>query len=110
VQLNGDKTEVPGVEIVDSMDGSGSWGEAPTVRERMQAEGLSSGMVVRDPPHMLRRRCTWGAVLRGTGLSFALVSTIPTWWPGWRSPEVAGSVGNEVLKLGYYVVKYRCVL
>ena len=77
-----DAVVVPGVEIVDSMDERGSWGEALAVRARMQAEGLRSVMVVGDPP----------------------------WRPGWRwwrNPEASGFVGNEVLKLGYYVVRYR---
>ncbi len=67
-------------------------------------------MVVSDPPHMLRLRYTWGSVLRGTGLAYTLVATSPPWWPGWRwwrTTESASFVGNEVLKLGYYVVRYR---
>ena len=84
--------------------------EAVTVRERMQAEGLRTVMVVSDPPHMLRLRYTWGSVLRGTGIDYTLVATAPPWWPGWRwwrNPGASDFVGNEVLKLGYYVVRYR---
>ena len=102
--------KVPSVDIVDSMDGRGSWGEALAVRERMQAEGLHTVMVVSDPPHMLRLRYTWGSILRGTGLDYTLVATTPPWWPGWRwwrNPSASDFVGNEVLKLGYYVVRYR---
>ena len=105
--------QVPGVEFVNSMHapgGPGSSGEAQVVRQRMQAEGLRSVMVVSDPPHMLRLRYTWGSVLRGTGLHYTLVATTPPWWPGWRwwrTTESASFVGNEVLKLGYYVVRYR---
>ena len=102
--------KVPSVDIVDSMDGRGSWGEALAVRERMQAEGLHTVMVVSDPPHMLRLRYTWGSILRGTGLDYTLVATTPPWWPGWRwwrNPGASDFVGNEVLKLGYYVVRYR---
>jgi len=105
--------QVPGVEFVDSMQapgGAGSWGEAQVVRQRMQAEGLRSVMVVSDPPHMLRLRYTWGSVLRGTGLHYTLVATTPPWWPGWRwwrNPGASDFVGNEVLKLGYYVLRYR---
>jgi hypothetical protein len=105
------QARVPGVEIVDSMPASsGSWGEALAVRELMKAEGLRSVMVVSDPPHMLRLRYTWGSVLRGTGLDYTLVATAPPWWPGWRwwrNPGASDFVGNEVLKLGYYVVRYR---
>jgi hypothetical protein len=48
--------------------------------------------------------------LRGTGLDYTLVATTPPWWPGWRwwrNPGASDFVGNEVLKLGYYVVRYR---
>ena len=105
--------QVPGVEFVNSMHapgGPGSSGEAQVVRQRMQAEGLRSVMVVSDPPHMLRLRYTWGSVLRGSGLRYTLVATTPPWWPGWRwwrNPGASDFVGNEVLKLGYYVVRYR---
>jgi uncharacterized SAM-binding protein YcdF (DUF218 family) len=112
-QIADAEARVPGVEIVDSMPApgsSGSWGEALAVRERMQAEGLRTVMVVSDPPHMLRLRYTWGSVLRGTGIDYTLVATAPPWWPGWRwwrNPGASDFVGNEVLKLGYYVVRYR---
>ena len=104
------RAKVPGVVILDSTPEIGSWGEALAVRERMQAKGLRSVMVVSDPPHMLRLRYTWGSVLRGTGMDYSLVATNPPWWPGWRwwrNEEASGFVGNEVLKLGYYVVRYR---
>ena len=104
------QSRLPGVEIVDSTPAQGSWGEAMAVRERMQAEGLRSVVVVSDPPHMLRLRYTWASIFRGTGLDYTLVATSPPWWPGWRwwrNAEASGFVGNEVLKLGYYVVRYR---
>ena len=109
-QIKDAQTKVPGLEIVASTQGSGSWGEAISVRERMQARGLRTVMVVSDPPHMLRLRYTWGSVFRGTGLQYTLVATSPPWWPGWRwwrNPQASAFVGNEVLKLGYYLVKYR---
>ncbi len=102
--------KVPGAEIVNSLQAPGSWGEALTVRKRMQAQGLRSVMVVSDPPHMLRLRYTWGSIFGGTDLDYTLVATSPPWWPGWRwwrDPEASGFVGKEVLKLGYYVVRYR---
>jgi uncharacterized SAM-binding protein YcdF (DUF218 family) len=112
-QISDVKATAPGVEIVGSTTApgsSGSWGEAIAVRQLMQAEGLRSVMVVSDPPHMLRLLYTWGSVLRGTGLHYTLVATTPPWWPGWRwwrNPEASDFVGKEVLKLGYYVVRYR---
>lgn len=104
------KEKVPGVEIMDSLHAPGSWGEALEVRMHMQSAGLRSAMVVSDPPHMLRLRYTWGSVFRSTGLDYTLVATSPPWWPGWRwwrNPDASDFVGNEVLKLGYYVVRYR---
>jgi hypothetical protein len=101
---------VPEVEVVACMPAPGSWGEAKVVSERMQAEGMRSVMVVSDPPHMLRLRYTWGSILRGTGLHYTLVATTPPWWPGWHwwaSLDAAQFVGSEVLKLGYYMAKYR---
>jgi hypothetical protein len=112
-QIADAQARVPGVEIVDSMPApgsSGSWGEALAVRQLMQAGGLRTVMVVSDPPHMLRLRYTWGSVLRSTGIVYTLVATTPPWWPGWRwwrNPSASDFVGNEVLKLGYYVVRYR---
>jgi hypothetical protein len=109
-EISDAQATVPGLEIVDSTPATGSWGEAMAVRELMKAEGLRSVMVVSDPPHMLRLRYTWGSVLRGTGLDYTLVATNPPWWPGWRwwrNPGASDFVGNEVLKLGYYVVRYR---
>ncbi len=98
------------VNVVGTLPARGSWGEALAVRDLMRAEGLHSAMVVSDPPHMLRLRYTWGSILRGTGLDYTLVATNPPWWSGWRwwhSPQASDFVGSEVLKLGYYVVKYR---
>lgn len=109
-QISDARASIPGVEIVDAMDGRGSWGEAMAIRRRMEAEGLRTVMVVSDPPHMLRLRYTWGSVLRGTGLRYTLVATSPPWWPGWRwwrNPSASDFVGNEVLKLGYYLLRYR---
>jgi hypothetical protein len=110
VQISDAQATMSGVEVLDSTPATGSWGEAMAVRQLMQADGLSSVMVVSDPPHMLRLRYTWGSILRGTGLDYTLVATSPPWWPGWRwwrNPGASDFVGNEVLKLGGYVVKYR---
>ena len=45
------------------------WGEAITMRARMEAEGWRSVLVVSDPPHMLRLRYTWGSIFRGSNLT-----------------------------------------
>lgn len=101
---------VPGVVFMGGVAVRNSWDEAVAIRDRMRAAGLRSVMVVSDPPHMLRLRYTWGSILRGTGLDYTLVATSPPWWPGWRwwsNPQASSFVGNEVLKLGGYVLKYR---
>lgn len=102
--------KVPRVEIIDSFAAHNSWGEAKTVRARMEAEGLRSVMVVSDPPHMLRLRYTWGSIFRGSDLDYNLIATSPPWWSDWgwwQNRTAAIFVRNEVLKLGYYVVHYR---
>ena len=109
-ELRDARATVPEVVVVACMPAPSSWGEAQAVRERMLTDGVHSVLVVSDPPHMLRLDYTWGAVLGGTGLRYTLVATSPAWWPGWRwwmSPDAWGFVGSEVLKLGYYLLKYR---
>jgi uncharacterized SAM-binding protein YcdF (DUF218 family) len=104
------QARVPGMEVMDAPLVRSSWDEAKAIRARMQAEGLRSVMVVSDPPHMLRLRYTWGSIFRGTDLDYTLIATNPPWWPDWRwwrNPGSVYSVGSEVVKLGYYVVKYR---
>ena len=86
-----------------------SWQEAQAVRARMQANGWKSVLVVSDPPHMLRLRYVWASNFRGTGLTYTLVATDPPWWSAWRwwrTKQASDFVGDEVLKLGYYVLRY----
>jgi len=109
-QVRDVRASLPGVEVMDATPAPGSWGEAQAVRQRMVAEGLRSVLLVSDPPHMLRLRYAWGANFQGTGLFYQLVATTPPWWTGWRwwrNPGASDFVGNEVLKLGCYVLKYR---
>ena len=98
-----------GVGIWSDVQPRGSWGEAKTTRERMQAHGWKSVLVVSDPPHMLRVKYAWASNLRGTGLTYTLIATNPPWWSAWRWWRTRGAadfVGDEVLKLGYYVLRY----
>lgn len=108
-QIKDAKSMLPDTEIVDSAPAPGSWGEAVAVRDLMQARGFRSVMVVSDPPHMLRLLYTWGSIFRGTGLEYSLVATNPTWWSDWgwwRNRQASDFVSNEVLKLGYYLMKH----
>lgn len=101
---------LPGVEIWDDIFPGNSWGEAQATRARMQAKGWRTVLVVSDPPHMLRVRYSWASQFRGSDLSYTLVASNPPWWSAWRwwaNTSASDFVGNEVLKLGYYVVRYR---
>ena len=101
---------LPGVEIWDDVLPGNSWGEAEAARARMQANDWHSVLVVSDPPHLLRLRYTWASIFRGTDLAYTLIASNPPWWSAWRwwqNPQSAGFVDSEVLKLGYYVVRYR---
>ena len=103
-------TDAPGVVFWDDVLPGNSWGEAKAARDRMQANGWRTAMVVSDPPHLLRVDYAWSSNFRGTDLSYTLVATNPPWWSAWRwwgDPQSSRFVEAEVLKLGYYVVRYR---
>ena len=104
------KTRFPDAMVWKDVLPGNSWGEAKTTRTRMQANGWKSVLVVTDPPHMLRVRYAWASNFFGSDLHFVLVAANPTWWSTWRwwqNPQSARFVGEEMLKLGYYVVRYR---
>lgn len=108
--LSDARAHVPQVIVWEDLLQKNSWGEAQAARDRMRAAGYKSAMVVSDPPHMLRLLYSWGSVFRGTDLRYTLVATNPAWWPRWKwwsDPSAAAFVRSEVLKLGYYVLKYR---
>lgn len=101
---------LPVVEFWDDVKPRNSWGEAQTVRGWMQAQGWRSVLVVTDPPHLLRAQYTWASNFRGADMDFTLVAADPTWWSTWRWWDNRKSihfVENEVLKMGYYLVRYR---
>jgi uncharacterized SAM-binding protein YcdF (DUF218 family) len=98
------------VQIWDTVVPRNSWGEAKATRAHMLANGWHTALVVSDPPHLLRVGYAWSSNFLGTGLSYTLIATQPAWWRAWRwwvDPQSAAFVGDEVLKLGYYVVRYR---
>lgn len=101
---------LPGVLIWDDVVPANSWGEAKAGRSRMQANGWRTALVVSDPPHLLRVGYAWSSNLWGAGLSYTLISANPPWWSAWRwweNPYSSSFVGDEVLKMGYYVLRYR---
>ena len=80
------------------------------MRRWMEANGVKHVLVVSDPQHMLRVSYSWWSVLRGSGLSYTLVAAPqPSWsaWRWWENEALAISAGMEVLKLVYYVGRYR---
>ena len=103
------QTRLPGVELVFDDTPGHTWDEARMVRAHMLASGWHTALVVSDPPHLLRVAYAWSSAFRGTDLSCTLISSDPPWWPGWqwwRNPRAAAFVDNEVLKLGYYLLRY----
>ena len=104
------QSNLPGIKVWLEDRPRSSWDEAQVVRSRMLANGWRTALVVSDPPHLLRVAYSWSSAFRGTNLSYTLVSSDPPWWPGWRwwrNPQASSFVGEEVLKLGYYVLHYR---
>lgn len=86
-----------------------SWDEAIRTRAWMSEHGVTRVAVVSDPPHLLRLAYIWSRVFAGTSLSYSLVATQPAWWSAWcwwANRESRLFVGNEVLKLAYYVWHY----
>lgn len=100
---------LPLLEIWDKVHPQNSWGEAQTVRAWMRAKGWKSVLVVSDPPHLLRVRYAWASNFRGTDLTYTLIASTPPWWSAWRwwqNPRSAQFVEAEVLKFGYYLLRY----
>lgn len=76
----------------------------------MQANGWRSARVVSDPPHLLRVNYAWFSNFWDSDFSYTLIASNPPWWSAWRwwaNPQSSSFVGDEVLKLGYCVARYR---
>lgn len=87
-----------------------TWQEAKAVRVRMASESWHSVLVVSDPPHLLRVHYAWYSIFHKTELTYCLIASDPAWWSAWtwwRDPISKAFVSSEVLKLGYYIVRYR---
>ena len=101
---------LPGVTIHIDRTADSTWTEAQIMRRWMAANGVRHVLVVSDPQHMLRVSYSWGSVFRGSGLRYTLVAAPQAnWsaWHWWENEGVAIGVGMEVLKLVYYVGRYR---
>jgi uncharacterized SAM-binding protein YcdF (DUF218 family) len=103
-----------GVGRLDEVHGEtisrSSWDEAVNTLAWMVENDMGHVLVVSDPPHMLRLKYSWASVFRGSGREYTLVAADTPWWSAWRwwdNEQAALFAGIEVLKLGYYVVRYR---
>lgn len=102
--------QLKGVRFFSNKDSDSSWNEAQAMRRWMEERQIQHALIVSDPPHMLRLAYTWFSVFRGSGLAYTFVASEPSWWSAWRWWDNEGAAlfaGTEVLKLGYYLVRYR---
>lgn len=86
-----------------------SYQEAQNTAALMAKKGWQKVLVVSDPPHMRRLESVWSQVFAGSGREYRLISARPYWWQAerWWSNEISAKfVVNELIKLGYYQLKY----
>lgn len=103
-------SQLRGVTIHIDRTADSTWSEAQIMRRWMEANGVRHVLVVSDPQHMLRVSYSWWSVFRGSGLRYTLIAAPQaSWsaWHWWENEAVAIGVGMEVLKLVYYVGRYR---
>ncbi len=103
-------SHLKGVTIHIDRTADSTWTEAQIMRRWMATNGVRHVLVVSDPQHMLRVSYSWWSVFRGSGLRYTLVAAPQASWSAWHwwdNEAVAINVGMEVLKLVYYVGRYR---
>lgn len=103
-------SSLPGVKLHTDNTPDSTWTEAQVMRRWMEENGIRRVLVVSDPQHLLRAQYAWWSVFRGSGLRFSMVAAPrPEWsaWHWWDNEAIAINVGIEVLKLFYYVGRYR---
>jgi hypothetical protein len=103
-------SHLPGVTIHIDRSAVSTWTEAQVMRRWMAANGVRHVLVVSDPQHLLRVSYSWWSVFRGSGLRYTLVAAPQAnWsaWHWWENEALAINAGMEVLKLVYYVGRYR---
>ena len=102
--------DLKGISIHVDRSADSTWTEALVMRRWMEANGIHHVLVVSDPQHLLRVNYSWWSVFRGSGLRYTFVAApTPDWsaWNWWQNKATAIGIGMEVLKLGYYVGRYR---
>ena len=103
-------SSLPGVKIHIDNTADSTWTEAQVMRRWMEETGVHQVMVVSDPQHLLRAQYSWWSVFRGSGLRFSMVEAPQAEWSAWHwwdNEALAINVGLELLKLFYYVGRYR---
>jgi uncharacterized SAM-binding protein YcdF (DUF218 family) len=85
--------------------------EAVVTMRAARREGLRSVIVVTSPYHTRRARWMFDRVLKGAGVSVAVLPSDPsswrslmTWWATARGWQM---VAGEYIKLPYYWIRYR---
>ena len=99
-----------GVKVHIDRSADSTWSEAQIMRRWMEANGIRHVLVVSDPQHMLRVSYSWWSVFRGSGLRYTLIASPSAYWSAWHwwdNEPIAINVGMELLKLTYYVGRYR---
>jgi uncharacterized SAM-binding protein YcdF (DUF218 family) len=100
---------VPARAILFDNRSSNSWEEATNTAVLMQRKGWRTVLVVSDPPHLRRLSWVWGKAFAGSGLEYRLIAAPMVGWEAgswWRDEKSGQFVLMELIKLGYYLVKY----
>jgi uncharacterized SAM-binding protein YcdF (DUF218 family) len=100
---------VPAESLLFEGTANNSFMEAEATLALMRANGWKTVLVVSDPPHIRRLNWVWDRVFAGSGLTYRLVAGQPVWWDAdrWWQKERSGQfVLTEVIKIGYYLLKY----
>ena len=103
-------SQLPGVTVHIDRSAVSTWSEAQIMRRWMEVNGVRHVLVVSDPQHLLRVQYSWWSVFRGSGLRFTLVAAPQANWSAWRwweNEALAINAGMELLKLVYYIGRYR---
>lgn len=99
---------VPPESILIDPNTDSTFDEALHAKNYMDSHKLHSAIVVSDPYHMRRVKYIFNKVFRGSDINLLFVPAEAKWakGPWWANERSLVYVFNEVLKLGYYWVKY----
>ena len=99
---------VPPQSIISEFDSDSTYSEAKNIKNFMTSKNMCSAIIVSDPYHMRRVRYIFRKVFHNTDIELLFVPADVKWadWPWWGNEKSLVYVFNEILKLGYYWVKY----